>query len=127
VSYTLEFEIKGLPPMSNQLLRMKWPQMRRITKQWKRSVWAASWHKRPAEPLNNATLTLTRISTREPDTDGLTSGFKSVIDGLVEAKVIIDDKPSIIGSPVCLWEKGRHGESRIRVKVEGTTHTKETT
>lgn len=118
MSYSLEFTLKGLPPMSNQHLRMHWRTSHRATKDWKRKVNLAVCAQLPPEPLIKARLTLTRHSTKEPDWDGLTSGFKSVVDGLVEAKVLIDDKPSVIGQPKCLWEKAKRGESRITVKVE---------
>ncbi len=81
-------------------------------------MWAKCWHLRPPEPLERAKLTLTRCSSREPDTDGLVSCFKHVVDGLVEAKVLADDRPSNIGIPDYRWEKCSNKLSRIKVQVE---------
>ncbi len=117
MSYTLEFEIKGLPSTANATLRGHWRTHYGKAKTWKRKVWLVVWHLRPPEPLTRAQLTLTRFSSSEPDFDGLVSSFKHVIDGLVEARVLIDDKPSVIGQPVCQWTKAKPGHGKIKVRV----------
>jgi hypothetical protein len=118
MSYVLEFELVGLPKMANQLLRGHWIVKHRHAAKWKLAVARATHGKRPSEPLAKARLTLTRVSSSEPDTDGLISGFKNVVDGLVECGVLVNDKPSNIGVPDYRWEKGRPGHGKIRVKVE---------
>jgi hypothetical protein len=120
VSYTLEFEIAGLPKMSNQLLRGHWKVKHAHAKQWKRAVWLKAWPFKPPSPLVSAVLSFTRVSSSEPDFDGLVSGFKHVTDGLVECGIIATDKPSCIGQPSFSWEKGKAGKGKIRVKVVGT-------
>jgi hypothetical protein len=118
VTYSIEFEIPGLPLMSNNLLRGNWRPRFAHSKKWKREVYhAVHAPMRPAKPLEKAKLTLTRISSVEPDFDGLVSGFKPVVDGLVECGVLFSDKPSCI-SPEYKWEKGPKGQGKIRVKVE---------
>lgn len=87
-------------------------------KAWKRSVWAAVWPLRPPEPLKKARLTLTRHSSSRPDTDGLVSGFKHIIDGLVEARVLEDDSFEHIGMPDYRWEKAKSGQGHVSIKVE---------
>lgn len=116
--YSLSFELQGLPMMSNALLRGHWRKKHAHALKWKRAVWAKCWHLRPDEPLVRAMLTLTRFSSREPDTDGLVSGFKHVVDGLVEAKVIADDRPSNIGIPNYRWEKVGNKSGKIKIEVE---------
>ncbi len=117
--FKLEFELKGLPKMANSLLRGKsWRAKHAHAKVWKRAVWAKAWHFKPAQPLSSAVLSLTRMSSVEPDFDGLVSGFKPVIDGLVECGIILSDKMSCIGQPKYFWERVARGGGRIKVKVE---------
>lgn len=73
--------------------------------------------RRPPEPLKKAKLVLTRFSSVAPDFDGLVSGFKHIIDGLVLAKVIRDDKVITVGQPKYNWEQVGPGQGKIRVEV----------
>lgn len=116
--YILSFELPGLPLMANALLRGHWRKKHGHAVKWKRAVWAKCWHVRPTAPLERAKLTLVRCSSREPDTDGLVSGFKSIVDGLVEAKVLVNDKTANIGFPEYKWEKSTNKLSRVKVRVE---------
>lgn len=118
MSYVLEFEISGLPRLPNQLLRGHWKARHGHTKLWKRKVWRECWHKRPDKPLEKAKVTITRISTKEPDFDGLAGAGKCLLDGLVEARILSDDKSQVVGQPTYLWEKGKRGEGKVRIKVE---------
>lgn len=67
--------------------------------------------------LAKAELILTRYSSSEPDFDNLASSFKHVIDGLVEARVIIDDKPSVLKQVRFEWEKVSRKDGKIRVRI----------
>jgi hypothetical protein len=116
--YVLEFEIKGLTKMSNSLLRGHWKVKHAHAQMWKRAVWRESWHLRPPQPLLKAKLTLTRVSSAEPDFDGLVSSFKPIIDGLVEHGILENDKSANIGQPEYKWEKGKRQYGRMRVRVE---------
>jgi len=113
-----EFEIKSLPPTINEIGRKHWAVKSNIAKRWIALVWhCCVLHKVAELDLLMARLELTRHSSRECDFDNLASSFKHVIDGLVRARVIRDDKPSIIGSPVFKWEKAKKGQGKITVKV----------
>lgn len=118
MNYKLEFEIMGLPKMSNQLLGQHWTRRSTHAKRWKRAVWAKAWPFKPPLPLSSAVLRLTRVSSVEPDHDGLVSGFKAIIDGLVEVGVIDTDKSSCIGAPQYAWERCAPSKGKIRVSVE---------
>lgn len=118
--YVLEFELEGLPKMTNESYRSTWQQRMNQRKIWKKSVMLATLKFKPPKPLVSAALTLTRVSSNEPDFDGLTSGFKHVIDGLVESGIIASDKMSCIGQPTYKWEAGKRGQGRIKIKVEGS-------
>lgn len=120
-NYCLEFEVAGLPKMMNGSHgsihaaageRSKW---RRIVKSK-----VLSFPNRPKKPLECALLSLTRCSSRRPDYDGLVAGFKSVIDGLKDAGLIVDDKYENIGYPMYNWEKAANKEGKIRVTIEET-------
>lgn len=109
--FYLRFEIPGLPPLP-----------------WKRdSVRRAKWHRLisekvasrlPKEPLRKARLTLTRCSDQQPDFDNLVTGFKVVVDALVKAKVLIDDKYSVIGQSEYIWVEAPRGFGKIEVVIE---------
>lgn len=115
-----EFSIEGLPKLTNQSYRSHWRSRHAEAKKWKSLVTAHCLDKGITNlKLNSAVLTFKRHSSVEPDFDGLVSGFKNVIDGLKVSGVIIDDKPSIIGSPTYLWEKCAKGEGKITIKIEG--------
>jgi len=53
-----------------------------------------------------------------PDYDGLVSAFKSVVDGLKEAGVILDDKYENTGPWNCVWRKAKSKQGFVRVIVE---------
>lgn len=85
---------------------------------WRQKVVVFVGLKRPQSPLPKARLTLIRHSSQEPDHDGLVASFKSISDGLIDAGVIVNDKPSNIGQPTYMWQKARMKEGHIVVKVE---------
>lgn len=116
--YTLAFELAGLPKMANQLLRGHWRVKHAHAMKWKLAVSLACHGVKPRQPLASAALTLTRVSSVEPDYDGLVSSFKHVIDGLVEAGVLQSDKMSAIGRPDYRWERCSPRKGCVRVKVE---------
>lgn len=119
MSYILNLKIIGLPKSTmnaNSSWRIRWAQ----AKKWKDLVAQnIDWSLKPKEPLKKAKVTLTRHAHgRRPDSDNLRSGFKHVLDGLVEAGVLIDDSFEIIGEPIINWvpEKPKHGHITILVE-----------
>lgn len=119
MSYTLEFKLPGLPKMTNKL-RVHWRVKQKHATLWKSiALTEVARNQRPARPLKRAMVTCTRHSSVEPDFDGLVSSFKHIIDALVLAEVIENDKPSVIGQPTYLWRKAPPGKGFVTVKVEG--------
>lgn len=118
-AWSVEFEIVGLPRMSNASGRSRgfWA-IRQETKKWKDAVTAIARSKRPPKPLVKAKVTLTRFSSVSPDYDGLVTGFKPVLDGLVAGGILENDKFANIGAPTYLWERAPGGKGKIRVRVE---------
>ncbi len=116
--YRMYFELPGLPPMVNKSNALSWKANMGHRRKWRRmSMLAARAAGIPPAPLNKATVTLTRYSSREPDFDGLVSGMKSLLDGLKDALVIVDDKMSNIGVPTYIWEKCKPGTGKVSVEV----------
>lgn len=119
MTYRLSFELTGLPRMQNPSGRgQHWRTIAGERKQWKTLVWAAAQGKLPRVPLARFTLTLVRVSSVQCDYDGLVSGFKAIVDGLREARVIADDKIANTGAWRCSWEKCKPGQGKVRVTVE---------
>lgn len=118
--YTLDIVIEGLPRMLNSGAGQSrnWRAVHASKVEWKKKVVAYCIGKRPRAPLKKAKLALTRFSAVRPDSDGLVGGFKPVIDGLVDARVLENDRFENIGFPTFLWEMAKRGEGRIRIQVE---------
>lgn len=119
MSYTLEFELPGLPRMSNiSSGKSHWGHAYTEQGRWKHAVRYKVLRRIPSKPLKKFNLILTRFSSNEPDYDGLVRGFKAIVDGLRAAGVIQDDKLSNTGAWDCRWEKTSPKQGKIRVRVE---------
>lgn len=115
-----EFLIEDLPKMTNQIGRAHWAFKHRERVKWQRLIsHQCELHGLKALGLKSAVLTFTRHSSKEPDFDGLVSGFKVITDSLVKEQVIVDDKPSVIGQSKFFWvyRPNKMG-GRITVRVE---------
>jgi hypothetical protein len=118
VTFKLSFEIEDLPKTVNAQASMHWRAKGDYVRAWHRSVWLAVGNRKPKEPLKTAKLILTRYSSTEPDYDGLVGSFKPIVDGLIQAGVLINDKMSNIGQSVYRWEKAPRGKGKIQVIVQ---------
>lgn len=116
--YSLEFEVHDLPHTTNSLGRKHWAVKAKEARKWKEYVYCQAYNYRPTEPLKKAKVTLIRKSSVSPDPDGLVSSFKHTIDGLVQAKIIVNDKFDNIGFPDYRWEKAKPNQGSIKVIVE---------
>jgi hypothetical protein len=114
------FELPGLPPTTNVLNTKHWAAKKSIRDDWQGLISVVTSQCRPVKPYHRAHLTLTRYSTRCPDSDGLVGSFKYIIDGLVKCRVLEDDSYQHIGMPTYLWEKSSREESRIKVEIKGS-------
>lgn len=115
--WKLEFELQGLPATANQSYRGNWKSSFYSRRKWKEDT-ILRCEMPPDGPLKKAKVCLTRYSSSEPDYDGLVSSFKSLLDGLVEGRVLLSDKPSVIGIPIYRWEKTARGKGKVHVLVE---------
>lgn len=88
------------------------------SRKWKKAVWSAETIEgKPSSPLVSARPKLIRYSSADPDFDNLVSSFKWVVDGLIDAGIIISDKPSVIGQPIYKWKKVASKNGFIEVVV----------
>ena len=121
MAYRLEMTLFGLPKMTNRLTTLT---------HWERSTQAKNWkirvinnvvinRGRPEKPLTKAKLTLLRFSSaKNCDYDGLVSGFKHIIDGLVAADIIANDTREVIGTPHYDHFKAPPGKGYVKIIVE---------
>lgn len=113
------FQLHGLPAMGNTYLkgRTHFAKQSAEINAWKRQVWAAVQSQKPKTPLPRCDLYLTRFSANEPDYDGLVISFKPIVDGLVDAGVLADDRLSTTGEWHVRWQRASRGQGYILVRV----------
>lgn len=73
--------------------------------------------KRPASPLIQCEMILTRFSTRECDFDNLVASFKPVVDGLKDAGVILDDSSKVIVRREYRHRPAKPKQGKVRIEV----------
>ncbi len=115
--YKITFEVDVLPKLHNARSKTSFWNYHREAKNWVNWVILTIGRTLPKEPLKRATVTLTRYSSSEPDCDGLYSGMKAPLDALVKAKVIKDDRPSVIDFQA-RWKKCPQNQGKIRFEIE---------
>lgn len=114
----IEFTLNILPKTTNAGDRRHWAVKVREVASIHRLVHLAIRPHLPAKPHERVKLTLTRHSSSEPDYDGLVSSFKHVIDGLVRAGFLANDKRENIGVPEFRWERAKPKQGRVCVRIE---------
>lgn len=118
--YRLVIQIPGLPRMANASGGSRtWQAQHKNTVKWKNLVANYAWKLgRPPAPIKRARVTCIRYSSTPPDADGLVAGFKPLIDGLVAAKVLENDRWENIGMPVYRWEQVPPKAGGVEIWVE---------
>ncbi len=117
MAYELKIKLMGLPKTQNALNTMHWAKKSAHAKKWKRDVKLQCWSHLPPQPLRHASLKLIRASSRQPDYDGMVGSFKCLIDGLVEAKVLANDNPDVVGRPHYEWRRVAAKEGHVLIEV----------
>ena len=117
--YNLTFILPGLPKVTSNGPHGKWFAAAAERKRWViKTGNMAIICGLPREPLKKARITLTRMSSFQPDYDNLVISFKPILDGLKRAGVIVDDRMDNIGRPEYLHEKTSPRKGQIRIHVE---------
>jgi Holliday junction resolvase RusA-like endonuclease len=83
-----------LPPMNTAHTRRHWSVAHKEKQQWVKLMLVAFPKKKmPDQPLTKSQITITRMSSREPDFDNMVMAAKPIFDALKKHGVIIDDAP----------------------------------
>jgi Holliday junction resolvase RusA-like endonuclease len=118
MTYTLEFSLDGLPKMVLNGSHSSYRAINAERRKWKDKVGDAVKGKEPEAPLKLARLVIIRHASVEPDLDNCFASAKPIVDGLVEAGILEDDKISNFVEYKCEWKKAKPKEGKITVKVE---------
>lgn len=116
--YSLEIEIDIAPTDSNRILGRNHFAKHTIFKKVKSQVNEQSLGKRPLSPLKSFRISATRFSPKFMDFDNLVSSLKPVIDGLVLAKVLTDDKWEFLNGSNYHLDQVKSKDKKIIIKVE---------
>ena len=117
--YRLHLVIPGLPKILANAKSQGWRARHFEKKKWRNIIMSYIDHSnRPLKPLERARLICTRFSSHPSDFGNRVDSFKAVIDGLVAAKVLIDDNDSVIVAQEYLWIKAGPKDGKISITVE---------
>lgn len=89
VHYFCDIKINGIPSLANK--NVHWRVTQRERSKWHQIVLASFINKKPIRPLKKCVMTLIRATADKCDYDNLVYSFKPVVDGLVHAKILVDD------------------------------------
>lgn len=116
--YRVELVLFGLPKTTNGS-HGHWFAAAAERKKWRKKVQQSLLgEKKPDAPLSRAKVTCIRFSSSRPDYDNLSISFKSCVDGLRDAGILVDDKDSVVVERAYLWEKTAPKQGRIKIIVE---------
>ncbi len=117
--YRLELEIRDILPKSlNKEFRTNRFMRNNQNKRWDALIDSLVRHQLPPIPLTKARIEIVRHSYRMLDFDGLVGSMKPIVDALVTAQVLADDKWSITGQwHVTQAFRPKKNGSLIEVKI----------
>jgi Holliday junction resolvase RusA-like endonuclease len=118
MKYRFFLKLPGLPKLNNTHYT-NWRVAAAERKKWRRAAMLMASPQRPPSPLKFCSITCTRYAYgKKPDFDNLVISFKSVIDGLKDAGIIIDDSSDCILERRYNHEKAPAKKGWIEVIVE---------
>jgi hypothetical protein len=97
--YKIHLTLMGLPLSTNQLHGKHWSARAKEKTHWLNYIGLIVGNRKPPEPLKKAHVTYIRHSSKEMDFDNLFGSLKVPLDCLKALKIILDDRPSVIGMP----------------------------
>lgn len=115
--YNLEFKIDELPDSQADVQKVRI--RTRYRKDWHEKVYWAVYQngRRPSVPLTSVEVYGVRHSSQIPDRINTWYSFKCVVDGLIEAGVILNDSPHVIIRENYTWEYAPPSAGFISVRV----------
>lgn len=97
MKYRLNLKIDVLPKSLNSKLITHWRTLHKENNTWDTIIACACSGQLPKQPVNRATIEITRHSYRMLDFDGLVGSMKPVVDSLVSCGVLKDDSWNVTG------------------------------
>lgn len=115
----IEIKLEGLPMLPNKLRTMHWARRARECATWRRAAAYMAKKTLPEsfKPYEQCVIFLIRASTSECDMDNGIASFKPLIDGLVDAGVMVDDGPTVVTQIKFGWEPAKRGSGHVRIEV----------
>ena len=109
--------IPDIPPSLNKWSRMHWAKAAEIKKRWEANVYYSAYGQRPKTPYKKAKITITYFfKTRQRhDLDNYVPKF--ILDGLVKAHIILDDRAECIGMTELIQEYDKENP-RIEIIIQ---------
>jgi len=93
-TYRRNVFVDYLPPMNTAHTRRHWSAAHKEKQKWiKLLLIAFPKAKMPDQPLQKSEITITRMSSREPDFDNMVMAAKPIFDALQKRGIIVDDAP----------------------------------
>lgn len=89
--FSLTFELTIMPITLNEVISSRWKDRHSNFKAVKQLIHLLTLKTKPKKPIQKARVRLTRYSSGTLDRDNMYFTFKPIIDGLVNAGIIIDD------------------------------------
>lgn len=115
--FILEIDVPGLPPTTNGS-HGHFRAAAATRKKWREAVRMIAYMRRPPAPLTKAKLTVTRFSSVQTDYGNRVSAAKPLIDGLIDAKVIVNDTDAVLPIQEFPYEKAPKGKGFTRLRIE---------
>lgn len=118
-------EIPIRTPTLNVWQRMHWAKRGRLGRQVATEIWAALGGKLPERPLKKCRIRIERVSTQEPDADGLHASSKVLLDALQPPSkrhpyglgIIVDDNSECVTSLEVKHVAGKASKTRIWIEA----------
>lgn len=104
------------PPSMNA--RLHWSSRAKLNKIWRARTYVCVGKDRPESPLEKCHAVITRYGVGMVDFDNMVTSNKPIVDGLVDAGVMVDDSAEYFSAEY-LFCKCKRGAERIEIKVRG--------
>ena len=110
--------IPGIPPSLNEWSRMHWAKAARLKKQWEHDVYYCAYSVRPKTPIKFAKVKITYFFKTNRHRDIVDNySPKFLMDGIVKAGVLVDDRTEYVGIPELVPDFDKDNP-RVEIEIE---------